>query len=46
MGQAAAALKSIYEPIQGEIDRFEETLQRELAHENPFVTQLLKDYGL
>jgi octaprenyl-diphosphate synthase len=42
LGQAAAALKSIYEPIQGEIDRFEETLARELAHENPFVTQLLK----
>jgi len=42
LGQAAAALKSIYEPIQAEIDRFEETLQRELAHENPFVTQLLK----
>ncbi|HEV3026215.1 MAG TPA: polyprenyl synthetase family protein [Planctomycetota bacterium] len=42
MGQAAAALKSIYEPIQGEIDRFEETLARELAHDNPFVTQLLK----
>src|SRR5258706_13518175 len=42
LGQAAAALKSIYEPIQSEIDRFEQTLQRELAHENPFVTQLLK----
>lgn len=42
MGQAAAALKSIYEPIQSEVDRFEATLQRELAHENPFVTQLLK----
>ena len=42
LGQAAAALKSIYEPIQGEIDRFEETLARELAHDNPFVTQLLK----
>ncbi|HZE98677.1 MAG TPA: polyprenyl synthetase family protein [Planctomycetota bacterium] len=42
MGQAAAALKSIYEPIQSEIDRFEETLSRELAHENPFVSQLLK----
>ena len=42
MGQAAAALKSIYEPIQSEIDRFEETLAKELAHENPFVTQLLK----
>ena len=42
MGQAAAALKSIYEPIQSEVDRFEETLQKELAHENPFVTQLLK----
>src|SRR5436190_12266915 len=42
LGQAAAALKSIYEPIQAEIDRFEDTLQRELAHENPFVTQLLK----
>jgi len=42
LGQPAAALKSIYEPIQGEIDRFEATLDRELAHENPFVTQLLK----
>ncbi|HLY73729.1 MAG TPA: polyprenyl synthetase family protein [Planctomycetota bacterium] len=42
MGQAAAALKSIYEPIQGEIDRFEDKLSRELAHDNPFVTQLLK----
>jgi octaprenyl-diphosphate synthase len=42
LGQAAAALKSIYEPIQSEVDRFEETLQKELAHENPFVTQLLK----
>jgi octaprenyl-diphosphate synthase len=42
LGQAAAALKSIYEPIQAEIDRFEETLSRELAHENLFVTQLLK----
>lgn len=42
MGQAGAALKSIYEPIQSEIDRFEEKLQAELAHENPFVTQLLK----
>jgi octaprenyl-diphosphate synthase len=42
LGQPAAALKSIYEPIQAEIDRFEATLERELAHENPFVTQLLK----
>jgi len=42
LGQAAAALKSIYEPIQGEIDRFEDKLSRELAHDNPFVTQLLK----
>jgi octaprenyl-diphosphate synthase len=42
LGQAPAALKSIYEPIQAEIDAFEQTLQRELAHENPFVTQLLK----
>jgi octaprenyl-diphosphate synthase len=42
LGQAAAALKSIYEPIQAEVDRFEETLRRELSHENPFVTQLLK----
>ena len=42
MSPSAAALKSIYEPIQHEIQRVEETLQRELAHENPFVTQLLK----
>ena len=42
LGQAAAALKSIYEPIQGEIDRFEVTLARELANDNLFVTQLLK----
>jgi len=42
LGQASAALKSIYEPIQGEIDRVEETLRRELAHENPFVTMLLQ----
>ena len=42
MGQAAAALKSLYEPIQDEINRVEEALQRELAHENPFVAQLLK----
>ncbi|HEX7901998.1 MAG TPA: polyprenyl synthetase family protein [Planctomycetota bacterium] len=42
MSPSAAALKSIYEPIQREIQAVEETLQRELAHENPFVTQLLK----
>jgi octaprenyl-diphosphate synthase len=42
VGQAATALKSIYEPIQGEIDRVEEVLRHELAHENPFVTLLLK----
>ncbi len=42
MSQAAAALKSIYEPIQGEIDRVEETLRLELAHENPFVSMLLQ----
>jgi octaprenyl-diphosphate synthase len=38
---SAAALKSIYEPIQREIQAVEETLGRELAHENPFVTKLL-----
>ena len=42
MSPSAAALKSIYEPIQQEIQRVEETLQRVLAHENPFVSQLLK----
>lgn len=42
MGQAPAALKNLYEPIQHEINRVEEVLQRELAHENPFVGQLLK----
>lgn len=42
MSPSAAALKSIYEPIQHEIQRVEDVLQRELAHENPFVTQLLK----
>ncbi|HLF92570.1 MAG TPA: polyprenyl synthetase family protein [Planctomycetota bacterium] len=42
MGQAGTALKGIYEPIQGEIARVEETLQRELAHDNPFVSMLLK----
>ncbi len=42
MGQAATALKGLYESIQPEIDRVEEVLQRELAHENPFVGQLLR----
>jgi octaprenyl-diphosphate synthase len=41
LGQAAAALKSIYEHIQADIDRVDEEFRRELAHENPFVTQLL-----
>jgi octaprenyl-diphosphate synthase len=42
LGQAATALKSIYEPIQAEVRRVEDLLQRELSHENPFVTQLLQ----
>jgi len=42
VGQAAAALQSIYEPIRGEIARVEDVLERELAHENPFVGMLLK----
>jgi octaprenyl-diphosphate synthase len=41
LSHAPAALRGLYEPIQGEIDRVEETLRTELAHENPFVTQLL-----
>jgi octaprenyl-diphosphate synthase len=41
LSPSAAALKSIYEPIQQEIQRVEDVLRRELAHENPFVTQLL-----
>ncbi len=35
-------LKGIYEPIQGEIDRVEDVLGRELAHENPFIGRLLR----
>jgi octaprenyl-diphosphate synthase len=42
LGQAAAPLKSIYEPIQGEIARFEAALQAESANSNIFVNQLLK----
>lgn len=42
MGPVAAALKGLYEPIQSEIDRVEETLRRELANENPFVARLLE----
>jgi octaprenyl-diphosphate synthase len=42
LGQAAAALKSIYEPIQEEVNRVEEFLRRETAHENPFVDQLVR----
>jgi octaprenyl-diphosphate synthase len=42
VGQPTTALKSIYEPIQGEVDRVEEVLRNELAHENPFVSMLLK----
>jgi octaprenyl-diphosphate synthase len=41
LSPSAAALKSIYEPIQQEIQRVEDVLRKELAHENPFVTQLL-----
>jgi octaprenyl-diphosphate synthase len=41
LGQSAASLKSLYEPIQAEIERVEAELRRELRHENPFVTQLL-----
>lgn len=41
MGQSAASLKGLYEPIQAEIDRFEVQLRKELEHENPFVTHLL-----
>ena len=41
MGQAATALKNLYDPIQREIDRVEEELHRELSHPNPFVQQLL-----
>ena len=41
MSHAPAALKGLYEPIQGEIDRVEELLRTELANENPFVSQLL-----
>jgi len=42
LGQAAIALKGIYEPIQHEIQRVEEVLKTELANENPFVNQLVK----
>jgi octaprenyl-diphosphate synthase len=42
LSQVSAALKDIYEPIQGEIDRVEEVLRQELAHDNPFVGQLLE----
>jgi octaprenyl-diphosphate synthase len=42
LGQAATALKGIYEPIQAEIQRVEDVLRTELAHENPFVNQLVK----
>ena len=42
MGPSATALKGIYEPIQHEIQRVEEILTTELAHENPFVNQLVK----
>jgi octaprenyl-diphosphate synthase len=42
LGQSATALKGIYGPIQGEIERVEELLRHELTHENPFVTQLLE----
>ncbi len=42
MGPSATALKGIYEPIQGEIQRVEDVLRAELAHENPFVNQLVK----
>lgn len=38
----ATTLKNLYEPIQGEIDRVEEALQKELSHQNPFVALLLK----
>jgi octaprenyl-diphosphate synthase len=41
LSQVSAALKDIYEPIQGEIDRVEEVLRQELAHDNPFVGRLL-----
>jgi octaprenyl-diphosphate synthase len=42
LGQAGAALKGIYEPIQAEIERVEEVLRRELSNENPFVSQLIE----
>jgi octaprenyl-diphosphate synthase len=42
LGQSATALKGIYGPIQAEIERVEEVLRRELAHENPFVARLLE----
>ncbi len=38
----ATTLKNLYEPIQGEIDRVEEALHKELLHQNPFVALLLK----
>jgi octaprenyl-diphosphate synthase len=41
VGPQAGALKSIYEPIQHEIDRVEDLLRRETSHENPFVNQLV-----
>ncbi len=42
MFQTAASLRDLYEPIQGEIDRVEEMLRRELTHENPFVGRLIE----
>jgi octaprenyl-diphosphate synthase len=42
LSQVSAALKDIFEPIQGDLDRVEEVLRQELAHDNPFVGQLLE----
>lgn len=42
MSQVSAALKDIFEPIQGELDRVEDVLRQELAHDNPFVGQMLE----
>jgi octaprenyl-diphosphate synthase len=42
LGNSLSTLKGLYEPIQAEIDRFEDLLRRELANDNPFVTALLE----
>jgi len=39
---APVSLGDLYEPIRADLDRVEEVLRRELAHDNPFVGQLLE----